>query len=228
MVNECREKDSILNKWYPAPANLFCLYEQISYCGDFNNLLKTNANFYLIPFHNLPLCPKLCWIVLLIKGIVFRKARIFSISIWATKLGTWNIISIFHICFPHKSKRNIIQLKHDASLKSQCFPFPHSLTSSISSQSPRGVVALFPDGKTAPPPKLLANPPRDSAPSLSWEVRSPHSRDCQGHAPSKGSGGQCIAWLFYPLVALSIPCLIATSSQSLPLWWHCLLLFCLW
>lgn len=139
MVNECREKDSILNKWYPAPANLFCLYEQISYCGDFNNLLKTNANFYLIPFHNLPLCPKRCWIVLLIKGIVFRKARIFSISIWATKLGTWNIISIFHICFPHKSKRNIIQLKHDASLKSQCFPFPHSLTSSISSQSPRGV-----------------------------------------------------------------------------------------
>lgn len=131
------EKDSILDKWYLAPASLFCLYEQISYCGDFNNLLKTNANFYLIPFHNLPLLPKLCGIILLMKGIVFRKARIFCISIWATKLGSWNIISIFHICFPHKSKRNIIQLKHDPSLNSQCFPFPHSLTSSISSEPQR-------------------------------------------------------------------------------------------
>ena len=51
------------------------------------------------------------------------------------------------------------------------------LSSPQTTQSPRGVVALFPDGRTAPSPKVLANLPRDNAPSLSWEVRSPHLQE---------------------------------------------------
>lgn len=54
----------------------------------------------------------------------------------------------------------------------------------------------------------------------------PESRCQQTHTPSRGSREEFAFWLFQLLVAASIPWLVATSLQSLPLWSHCLL-FCL-